>query len=124
MNQIEMVSLESLVPQNQLYRTFNNIWNFKNTAKKLKKFETNNPHKAYGMLKLFKCLLLQFMENISDRELERFLQENIAEKWFCGFSLVEKTPNYSVFSRARQRIGTKVLAKISSNSGVDFQKYI
>ena len=115
MDQIEMVSLESLVPENHLYRTFNNIWSFKNTAKKLKKFETNNPHKGYGMLKLFKCLLLQFMENISDRELERFLQENNAAKWFCGFSLVEKTPNYSVFSRARQRIGTKVLAKIFSD---------
>ena len=61
MNQIEMVSLESLVPQNHLYRTFNNIWNFKNTENKLKKFETNNPHKGYGMLKLFKCLILQFM---------------------------------------------------------------
>ena len=67
------------------------------------------------MLKLFKCLLLQFMENISDRELERFLQENNAAKWFCGFSLVEKTPNYSVFSRARQRIGTKLLSKIFSD---------
>ena len=51
----------------------------------------------------------------SDRELERFLQENIAAKWFCGFNLVEKTPNYSVFSRARQRIGTKLLSKIFSD---------
>ena len=87
-----------MVPENHLYRTFNNIWNFKNTAKKLKKFETNNPHKAYGMLKLFKCLPL--------------LQENNAA---CGFSLVEKTPNYSVFSIARQRIGAKVLSKIFSD---------
>ena len=101
-----------MVPENHLYRTFNNIWNFKNTAKKLKKFETNNPHKGYGMLKLYKSLLLQFMENISDRELERLLEENNAA---CGFSLVETTPNYSVFSSARQRIGTKVLSKIFSD---------
>ena len=67
------------------------------------------------MLRLFKCLFMQFMENISDWELERFLQENVAAKWFCGFSLVETTPNYSVFSRARQRIGKKVLAKIFSD---------
>jgi hypothetical protein len=35
MGQIEIVSLQSLVPENHLYKTFNNIWNFKNTSKKL-----------------------------------------------------------------------------------------
>ena len=46
------------------------------------------------------------MEDISDRELERYLQENNAAKWFCDFSLTEKTPDHSVFSRIRKRIGT------------------
>ena len=59
------------------------------------------------MLRLFKCLLLQFMENLSDRELEKFLQENTAAKWFCRFSLVDRTPNYSVFSKIRKLIGEK-----------------
>ena len=63
----------------------------------------NNPYKGYGMLRLFKCLLLQFIENLSDRKLEKFLQENNAAKWFCGFSLLYRTPNYSVFSKIRQR---------------------
>jgi transposase len=54
------------------------------------------------------------MENLSDRELEKFLQENNAAKWFCGFSLVDRAPNYSVFSKIRQRIGLKRLSKIFS----------
>jgi transposase len=88
------------------------MWSFTNVEKQLLEIETDNNHKGYGMLKLFKCLLLQFMEDVSDRELERLLQENNAAKWFCNFSLAEETPNYSVFSRARSKIGTNQLSKI------------
>jgi IS5 family transposase len=52
------------------------------------------------------------MEDLSDRELERFLQENNAAKWFCGFGLTEVTPDYSVFINARSRIGTNLLSQI------------
>ena len=37
------------------------------------------------------------MEDLSDRELERFLQENLAGKYFCGFSLEDDTPDHSYF---------------------------
>ena len=110
--QVEMVSLESLVPQNHIYRKFMKLWNFRGTQKILKEIEINNKYKGYGIIRLFKCLLLQFMENLSDRELERYLQENIAGKWFCEFNLCEKTPDQSVFGNARTRIGTKKLSKI------------
>ena len=52
------------------------------------------------------------MEDISDRELERYLQENNAAKWFYGFSLTDNTPDHSVFSRIRKRIGTNKLSQI------------
>ena len=52
------------------------------------------------------------MEDLSDRELERFIQENTAAKWFCGFGLAENTPDYSVFSKVRKRLGTKISSKI------------
>ena len=115
MHQIEMISLDSLVPEAHAYRRFTSIWSFSGVEKRLKKFEKDNPHKGFGFLRLFKCLLLQFMENTSDRELEKFLQENNAAKWFCGFGLTEATPDYSVFSKVRKRIGTTVLASIFSD---------
>ena len=34
-----------------------------------------------------------------------YLQENNAAKWFCGFALSEKTPDYSLFTRVRKRDG-------------------
>ena len=110
-----MVSLDSLVQDSHVYRKFNQIWSFKNTETKLRRFEKNNPHKGYGLLRLFKCLLLQFMEDLSDRELEKFLQENTAGKWFCGFTFTDKTPDHSVFSKMRKRLGTKLLSNIFSD---------
>lgn len=110
--QFEMICLEDLVPENHNYRKFAKIWSFKFVEKRLKKFEKENPHKGHGLLRLFKCLLLQFMENYSDRELERFIQENNAARWFCGFNLRDKTPDHSIFCQTRKKIGTKVLSQI------------
>ena len=117
MHQIEMVSLDDLVPQAHSYRKFMDIWSFKHAEKWLKKLQKDNPYEGYGLFRLFKCLLLQFMEDISDRELERFLQENNASKWFVGFSLTDKTPDHTVFTRARKRIGTKTLSIIFADLG-------
>ena len=80
MHQVEIISLDDLVPATHSYRQLIAIWNFSHVAKKLKKLEKDDPYKGYGLLRLFKCLLLQFMENLSDRELERHIQENTAAK--------------------------------------------
>lgn len=112
MQQAEIIWLDDLVPENHNYRKFAKIWSFKFVEKRLKKLEKENPHKGHGLLRLFKCLLLQFMENCSDRELERFIQENTAARWFCGFTLKEKTPDHSIFCQMRKKIGTKILSKI------------
>lgn len=67
MQQIEMICLEDLVPENHNYRKFTKIWSFKPVEERLKKLEKNNPYKGHGLLRLFKCFLLHFMENCSDR---------------------------------------------------------
>jgi IS5 family transposase len=54
-----------------------------------------------------KAVLIQFWEDYSDREMERAIRENLAVRWFCGFSLTEQTPDYTYFSKLRKRIGTK-----------------
>ena len=57
------------------------------------------------------------MEDLSDRELERFLQENNAGKFFCGFTLSEKVPDHSYFGALRKRIGTHELVKLFNRLG-------
>ena len=74
-------------------------------------------HRQYRLCRCFSfflCLLLQFLEDLSDRELERFICENAAARWFCQFDLTAKTPDHSVFVRVRSRIGTSKLSKIFS----------
>lgn len=93
MHQTEIVNLEDLVPNNHMYRKFLSVWSFKGIERILKSVERENNYKGYGVMRLFKVLLLQFMEDLSDRELARFIQENNAARWFCGFSLSEDTPD-------------------------------
>jgi transposase, IS5 family len=112
MYQTEIVNLEDLVPSNHAYRKFAKIWSFKDVEKRLSHLVKDNNNQGFGILRLFKCLLLQFMEDISDRELERFMQDNLSAKWFCGFGLSEETPDYSVFSKLRKKIGTSLLSEI------------
>ena len=52
------------------------------------------------------------MEDLSEQELEWYLEENLAAKWFCGFTLSEPTPNYSLFTRVRNRIGPTRLSQL------------
>lgn len=76
MHQIEMVSIEDLVPANHMYRRFTKLWSFVSVEQKLSHLQNDNNYnnyKGFGILRLFKCLLLQFMENLSDRELEKYL---------------------------------------------------
>jgi IS5 family transposase len=114
-DQIVMICLEDLVSTDHVYRRFNNLWKFEGIQKLLRKVEKDNNYKGYGILRLFKCLLLQFLEDLSDRELERYLRENNAGKWFCEFALTELTPDYTLFGKIRQKIGTNLLSKIFSD---------
>ena len=111
-HQISMVSLNQLVSKNHQYRKFKSLFNFKAIEADILSVESAGNYKGYGVMRLFKCLLLQFMEDMSDRELERYLADSAAGKWFCDFSLTEPTPDHSVFSKIRKKIGTNLLSKI------------
>ena len=112
--QIEMICLEDLVSSTHIYRKFLNLWNLDLVRLELERLEAESDYKGYGIFRIFLCLLLQFLEDLSDRELERFICENNAARWFCGFDLTAKTPDHSVFGRVRSRIGTSKLSKIFS----------
>ena len=103
-------SMESLVREDHPYRRILELVDFDILTQPLKATYSDQGRGGYPAATAFKTLLLQYMEDISDRELERFLQENLAGKLFCGFELTETTPDYSYFCKLRQRIGTKRLA--------------
>ena len=107
-----MVRLENLVSKDHPYSTYIKLLDFRFLHKKLLPLEVEDRYKGYGVMRLFKCILLQFMEDLSDRQLMKFLQENNAGKWYCDFYLKETTPDYTVLSKMRSRPGTTLLSKI------------
>ena len=75
LKKVNIVTLDELVKEGHQYRKFKNLFNFKVVEKELLFTEKNGYYKGYGVLRLFKCLLLQFMEDLSDRELERYISD-------------------------------------------------
>ena len=119
MHQITMVSLEDLVKADHQYRRFKEIFDFGLVGEMLKSVESRANYKGYGLERLFKRFLLQFIENLSDRELARYLAENNAAKWFCDFQLNETTPDYSVLHKIRSKIGIQDSQMLLQGSGIN-----
>jgi IS5 family transposase len=113
--------INQLVGPEHRYRKIMQILDFAPVYEVLAHLVKDNPCKGFGIHKLFNCLFLQQLEDLSDRELEMFLGENIAAKWFCGFDIGDKTPDYSLFSKVRNRIGTKLLGDIFKGLNAQFK---
>lgn len=103
---------ESAIPQDRPYRSLSTQINWKKLLKPLRKHYSDKGQTGYEVEQGFKALLVQFWEDLSDREMERGLRENLVFKWFCGFGLKDKTPDHSYFGRLRDRLGAEKVAEL------------
>lgn len=110
--QLELVSVEQMIPGQHTYRRLKTLLDFERIAKSVKLPKSDTGAIGYGRERLIQCLILQFMEDLSDREFERFMAENVAGKWFCGFGLMEKTPDFTTICKFRNLVGTKQMSRI------------
>lgn len=104
--------LEKMISENHPFRKLNELINFKEILSPYYSLYSNTGAVGINIEKGFKCLLIQFWNDYSDREMEKALQENVAVKWFCEFELLEKTPDHSYFSKLRKRLGVENIANI------------
>lgn len=104
--------MEKLIKENHAFRKINNIMDFEKLISPYRKLYSDMGAEGIDVIKGFKSLLIQFWEDYSDREMEKVLEENVAVKWFCGFGLLEKTPDHTYFCKLRKRLGTKNIADI------------
>ena len=105
-------NLEELVPAEHSYRRILKLVDFDKLTEGLKVTYSNNGRAGYPVTTAFKCLLVQFMKDLSDRELEDYLRENLSGKLFCGFELMDKTPDHTYFCKVRARFGIHRLTKL------------
>lgn len=106
------ITLDSLIPNNHPYRKLDNLVSFAELSKPYAHLYSTKGRKEKGVEFGLRALVLQFIEDLSDREMERYLQENNAGKWLCELSLGEKSPDHSYFGSVRKRLGTKRLMNI------------
>lgn len=103
--QLEMVTLEELVPADHLLRSIDKHIDFgfiRNVTAPL--YCENNGRPAIDPVLLFKMLFIGYLFGIrSERQLAREVQVNVAYRWFLGLSLTDKVPDASTFSQNRRR---------------------
>lgn len=103
---------EGLVAKDHAFRKINKVLDLKPVLKEFEKLYSKNGAPSIPLEKGFRMLIIQFMHNYSDRQMEQALKENIAVKWFCGYELRDKTPDHSYFGKLRKRLGTDSVAKV------------
>lgn len=104
--------IEKMVDRDHPFRKLNEVVNFAEIISPHYQLYSDIGATGINIVKGFKCLLVQFWDDLSDRQMERTLRDNVAVKWFCGFELLEATPDHSYFGKLRKRLGTKNIAEI------------
>lgn len=104
--------LEQSVREDHPFRVMNELVDFDRSARTYRHLYSQTGTKGIPIEQAIRLLIIQWLEDYSDREMERAVQENLAVKWFCGFDLSDATPDHSFFGKFRARLGTKHLGEI------------
>lgn len=94
------------------FRKLQGLIDFEALTMPLRELYSDMGQTGVDVQKGLKALLIQFWEDYSDRQMEKAVKENLAIRWFAGFSLTEDTPDHTYFCKLRKRIGTKPLADL------------
>jgi len=114
--ELEMVTLESLVPADHLLRKIDAVIDFgfiRDLAEGL--YCSDNGRPAIAPEVLFKALFIGYLFGIrSERQLMREIEVNVAYRWFLGLRLTDKVFDASTFSQNRRRRfdGTEIAQQI------------
>jgi IS5 family transposase len=110
-------SVDGLVKPGHPYRRLLETVDFEALCLPLQSSYSDMGRRAYPLGAMLKAAVLQYMEDRSDRQMERFLAENLAGKLFCGFELEDETPDHSAFGEWRRRVGAERLAEVFNRLG-------
>jgi len=70
---------------------------------------------GYGIEAGITCLPAQIFEDKADRQMEKMVKYDLRLRYFCGFSLSNKTPDHTWFCRFRERLGVENIEKIHNH---------
>lgn len=103
--ELEMVTLDQLVPRDHLLRLIDTHLRFDFIREKTEGlYCANNGRPAIDPVVLFKMLFIGYLFGVrSERQLVREIEVNVAYRWFLGLRLTDKVPDASTLSQNRRR---------------------
>ena len=110
-------TVDELVRSDHPYRRMLAAIPFESLCGPLKAMYSDLGRAGYPVESMFKALIVQFDRDLSYRELERELEENVVVKFFCGFQLTDATPDYSTLCEFSNRLGPQKLSGLFRTLG-------
>ena len=110
-----MFVLDAIVDKKHPYRAYDRVVDFRALAKPLRARYSDQGRREIGAERGLRMPILQFAEDRSDREMERFMRDDMAARRFCGFGATERTPDRSSSGAFRKRLGTEGLTTSSTS---------
>lgn len=107
--------LETIVRADHDLRKISQVVDFGKIARKYVELKTELGRKGYGLEIGIKTIFLQFYYDLSDRELENRLRDDLGLRWFCHLPLDVETPDHTFFCRVRSTLGAQRVGQIFKN---------
>ncbi len=114
-NQMALIALDNLVPNDHLVRKIDAAINFEYIYDLVEDLYSTTGKPSIDPVVLIKICLIQYLFGIrSMRKTIEEIQTNMAYRWFLGYDMTETIPHFSTFGKnyARRFEGTKIFETI------------
>lgn len=124
--QVEILSLDNLVPKDHLVRKIDKAINLDFVYELVEDLYSNKGKESIDPVVLIKINIVQYLFGIrSMRQTIKEIEVNAAYRWYIGYGLSEKIPHFSTFSKnyTRRFEGTNLFEKIFKRIIEEIIKY-
>jgi len=96
---------DHIIPKNHLLKRLAQAVDFTFVDAETREFYSHTGRPGLSPVMLFKCCLIAFLYDVSDRRLEDEINYHIVFKWFVGLDIDQQAPDHSTLTRFRDRLG-------------------
>lgn len=108
---------DKLIPADHFLRKLYSIINWDRIETHLTKLHTSAKGRpAYNPLMMVKTLLLQFLYDLSDRQLEEHVNDRISFRYFLGIDPTDKIPDHTNYCRFRDSLGEETIMTTATSN--------
>ena len=103
---------DAIIPKNHIVRYLQEVIDWGRLKRFFKKHYHDRGRDAYNPVMMFKLIVLQFLTDLSDRQLEEAVRDRISWRWFVGLDPLENPPDHTAYCRFRDRLGPETIKKL------------